>query len=824
MNFIKLIVGVSCVFCFLLGGVAYAQERKSLAACRASGSIKIDGVLNEPTWQKAEKTDFLTNTKPAMGGVFPYPTQVSVAYDNGALYVGAVCYVNAKDRTDRLAARDEIYENTDVFIAYFDTYHDRQNCFSFGVSTGNIQTDFKMAGEGYDGNWDAAWFSEVLVSDTTWVVEMKIPFDAIRFPKSKSQTWGVNFERQVVKKREIAEWAVIDNNRNDYVNMFNDLTGIDNIVPPVRLALLPFVSSYTLVPKGAKTETLLKVGADVKWGINESVTLDATLVPDYKQVRSDRLVYNLGPYEVYYNEQRPFFTEGAELYNKHGEVFYSRRVGSIGSYYDERYGAEAPRVVSQYPQQSNILNASKLTAKLKDGTGIGVFNAFTSHTYVDAACDTCSDDQANRVLYEPGANYAAVVIDQPLANNSFVSFIGTNVTRTQQGHNATVLGTSIKSIHKNGYFVSSKFYNSSVFNRFDARKNIDNGLMYDFNFGRTNRKFGYNYYHQSVGNTFDPNDFGFLMRRNYRSHNINLMYNLPQRNGRFEIQNNWIGVSYSTLYNRNAFTDFSISVNRFNILIWKYFGFGAYAEVHPLGRHDFDETRSGQQYFYNVPPTINCRSFITTNYQKKVAVDVGGGYIKWFGEEQRTKKSVNVSLRLRPGKTRTMIANTELQYYNNQRAFVSNALQGKALFGERNLWVVENFIQFTQVINNQSNVQMEARHYWLRSNYDAYFGLITESGNLYRLAYNKGYDYDVNVNFATVFITYTWRFAPASDLQITYKNDLDFLNPNKNEGYQENLMRLTGTFANNNTLTIRANYYMDYGRVSEAWRKLRRKA
>lgn len=815
------IVVAFLVFQQLSNAQSGAVGNTSLVAYKLTEKIKLDGLLNESAWKLADQTAYFTNTKPAMGGRFPYATRVSVAYDNTAIYVGAVCYVLKKDRTDRLAARDEIYDNTDVFIAYFDTYHDRQNCFSFGVSTQNIQTDFRMAGEGYDGNWDAAWYSAVSVNDTAWVVEMRIPFDAIRFPNTKLQTWGVNFERQVVKKREIGEWSVIDNNRNDYVNMFNTLTGIANIEPPLRLALLPFVSSYTLLSKGQKTESTFKAGADVKWGINESLTLDATLVPDYKQVRSDRLVYNLGPYEVYYNEQRPFFTEGAELYNKHSDVFYTRRVGAVSNYYEEAYGNNTGiNIVSQAPNQSNIVNAVKLTSKLKDGTGIGFFNAITSASYVDVNCDTCPTGTSQRRLFEPATDYSALVLDQPLSNNSFFSFITTHVLRRNSGHNASVIGATSKTIAKSGFFINTTFYHSSIFNRFHSRKNINNGLMYLATVGRMNRKLGYSITSKSVGHTFDPNDLGFLVRRNYRTYTANISYSLPQRTGKFEIQNNFLTLSYNTLYNRNVFTDFYIAINRFNILKWKYFGFGAYAELHPIGRHDYDETRSSQALYYNVPPTLNVSAFITTNYQKSVAIDVGIGRIKWYGEEARIKNNLNANLRLRPGKTWLLVASTELNYYNNQRAYIGRQSNKDALFGERNLWIIENSATLTQVLNNRSNIQLEARHYWLRSNYDTYFGLIATTGNLTQLqplAYNN---YDININFATFFLTYTWRFAPASDLLLTYKNDISYFNNNVYEGYSNNFKQLSGSALDNNSISLRANYYLEYGKAKQIINKL----
>jgi hypothetical protein len=142
----------------------------------------------------------------------------------------------------------------------------------------------------------------------------------------------------VRKTREDADWAVIDPNREDYINQFNSLEGIENIKPPVRLAVLPYIGNYLGIFQNKKTSIDTRVGADIKWGINESFTLDAALIPDFGQVRSDALVFNLSPYEVRYNEQRPFFTEGAELFSKHNDVFYTRRIGEVSNYFYQKKG------------------------------------------------------------------------------------------------------------------------------------------------------------------------------------------------------------------------------------------------------------------------------------------------------------------------------------------------------------------------------------------------------------------------------------------------------------------------------------------------------
>ena len=185
-----------------------------------------------------------------------------------------------------------------------------------------------------------------------------------------------------------------------------------------------------------KSITLIRLGAtyngglDLKYGINESFTLDATLVPDFGQVRSDDQVLNLSPYEVKFNENSPFFMEGTELFSK-GGIFYSRRIGSKPNGYDNAYDQlDANEVVTSNPSESTLINATKISGRTQSGLGIGIFNAMTRNMHATIK-DTLSED-IREVLTGPFTNYNMIVVDQSLKNNSYVSFVNTNVRRNAE--------------------------------------------------------------------------------------------------------------------------------------------------------------------------------------------------------------------------------------------------------------------------------------------------------------------------------------------------------------------------------------------------------
>ena len=174
---------------------------------------------------------------------------------------------------------------------------------------------------------------------------------------------------------------------------------------------------------------------DVKYGINEAFTLDMTLIPDFGQVQSDNKVLNLTPFEVKYNENRPFFTEGTELFNK-GNLFYSRRVGGQPLHYgDVENQISSNEEVVKNPVESKLINATKISGRTKSGLGIGFFNALTKPMYAEV-----EDNNGNKREIEtnPLTNYNIVVLDQTLKNNSSISAINTNVTRSGSDYDANV--------------------------------------------------------------------------------------------------------------------------------------------------------------------------------------------------------------------------------------------------------------------------------------------------------------------------------------------------------------------------------------------------
>src|SRR4030095_7443631 len=198
--------------------------------------------------------------------------------------------------------------------------------------------------------------------------------------------WGLNITRRRRKTEQQGTWNPIDINVNGFLTQEGLWTGITNIKPPLRLQFSPYFSTYVNhfpynKPGVENTTTSFNGGMDVKYGINQAFTLDVTLIPDFGQVQSDPLVLNLTPFEVKYTENRPFFTEGTELFNK-GNLFYSRRIGGTPVRFGDAYGSlGANEYVLKTPLESKLINATKISGRTKGGLGLGFFNAITKPMY-----------------------------------------------------------------------------------------------------------------------------------------------------------------------------------------------------------------------------------------------------------------------------------------------------------------------------------------------------------------------------------------------------------------------------------------------------------
>ena len=473
-------------FLYLIPSVLHAQVR-SLPAIKITQPIKIDANLDDEAWKNIEATGNFITYSPVFGNISKRKTVVKIAYDNTAIYVGAYMYDNPVNIRKQLTARDVIdRQDVDIFTVGFDTYLDKQNAFIFRVTPANVQGDSKQSqGSSVvnDFSWDAVWESKTSIKADGWVAEIKIPLSAIRFSKKDLQNWGINFARFTRAENENSIWNPINPNISGELNQWGVWMGLNNIKPPIRLSFLPYLSGGVRISptaKGNVTEFLKSGGMDVKYGINESFTLDMTLIPDFAQVQSDNVFLNLSPFEIKFDDYRPFFTEGTELFNKAG-LFYSRRIGDApgqAAAVLKTYGDNPNYKIIKNPGITRLYNATKFSGRTKGNLGIGIFNAVSASMY--AKIQNLNTGNDSSILTEPLTNYNIIVLDQVLKNRSSISFTNTNVLRKGNSRNANVSSIDLSLFDKkNNYNFSFTGKYSSIWGK-QINKNGFNTVV---NFG-----------------------------------------------------------------------------------------------------------------------------------------------------------------------------------------------------------------------------------------------------------------------------------------------------------------------------------------------------
>lgn len=808
-------------FTFFVQGYVFAQ--KELFISKTVEKIQIDGKFNESSWTTGSIATDFTQITPAPGSSPSQNTIVRLTYDDNALYVAVICIDEPGLASNILSLRDDFNANIDNFKLFIDTYNDDLNGFVFGVSSMGVQYDAKI----YQGNespeLEMVWNSEVQQTENGWQLEIRIPYSAIRFPKAEVQNWGINFERYISRNREVSSWNPVKPDFENYMAQCGNLKGVVGIAPPLRLAFIPYLSGYVSHfpfkdPNIRNVSEQLNGGMDIKLGLNEAFTLDMTLVPDFGQVVFDNQVLNLTPFEIQFNENRQFFTEGTELFNKSG-LFYSRRIGIQAPNSVLTTLLNENEILSEVPQSSQLYNASKISGRTKKGLGIGVFNGITAPQKAKAF--NLMDSSTREILVSPLTNYNVLVLDQNLKNNSSVTFTNTNVTRSGSFYDANVTGIDSKFNTKdNKYFggvygaLSGKYYTNKR----------DFGHTGGFNFGKQtgNFIFSSNYFEES--DTYDPNDLGFLMNNNSRVINQLFSYRIFKPFWRLNRLTTNLNVSYNRLYKPDVYVSTVTSLSGFvNTKKFHAAGFNIDASITP--NYDYFEPRVWGMFFTR-PRSVNYGGWISSNYQRKFALDVNA-FWTYIDRENWEEYGYGISPRWRISNQIFLIYELEHNFNIGSQGFAvpfgipAETVNG-ILFGNRNRTDVTNTINLRYTFTKRMGFTFRLRHYRSNVRYN-YFYDLQNDGLLLRntftgLDVNGESAYNANFNAFTIDMVYRWVFKPGSEINVVWKNSIFTNDKRVQESYMQNIQ---STFDNGalNSISIRVLYWLDYQSLKSALRK-----
>jgi hypothetical protein len=642
------------------------QPTAEFRAARAPQAPRIDGVLDEEVWSLAPEITGFTQRDPDEGKPATETTVVKVLYDDDAIYFGARLD-DSGPVTTLLGRRDTVLES-DWFRIYLDPHLDRRSGASFWINPSNVQLDMVLYNDSWDDlDWDAVWESQTKISPTGWVAEVRIPYSQLRFPDRPQHVWGLNFIRRIARRNEMARLVHVPKTESGFVSRFARLTGIEGIRPKRALELMPYGVSRSdfrgtanpADPFNASSEYGADAGLDVKYGLTTNLTLTGTLNPDFGQVEVDPARVNLSQFELFFPEKRPFFIEGASLFEfgfggsnnnftinfSPPTLFYSRRIGrapqGVGRFSYDYLGA---------PGETTILAAGKITGKTGNGWTIAALDALTDE---ETALFSLGGIREREVV-EPMTNYLVTRMAKDLGEKG-QGRIGTLFTATNRdltseldflrehayllgvdGHwffgkrdwilewflAGTEVGGSTTAI-ANTQLGSAHYYQrpDASHIEFDPQRDSLSGLGGRVTLAKQTGKWRYNLQAQSYTPGFEINDIGFLQRADATGTHLAVLYDNREPKGNFRDRGGWI----AKWQNWNFDGDLTQNgIGGVGYVVYKNYWQTWFEVFHGMERLDDRATRGGP--LMRQPANIWFGTGGNTDYRKKYAVDWATGH------------------------------------------------------------------------------------------------------------------------------------------------------------------------------------------------------
>ncbi len=412
---------------------------------------RVDGQLDDEAWALAPPIDGFVQRDPEEGAPASERTEARLLYDAEAIYIGIHAFDSEPERIFGLLTRRDEWSESDWLQVSLDSFGDHRTAFDFEVNPVGVKRDlYRFDDTGEDYSWDAVWDAATRIQEDGWCAEFRIPFSQLRFAAGEDRVWGIQLARQIVRRNELDLWKPIAKGNDRWVSEYAALGGIAGVNPPRRLELLPYTVGGSKIepaeagnPFATGRDYWGRIGLDLKYGVTSDLTLDATVNPDFGQVEVDPSVINLTEFETFFPEKRPFFLEGTDKFNwglsvgdgPSEPLFYSRRVGRSPQ-------GDADGDYVDYPDNTTILGAAKLSGKTAGGVSLGVIEAVTQE---EAARVRQEDGSRDRTVVEPLTNYMVVRVARDLRQGE--TAVGGIATAT----NRRIEGTGLDWLHSSAY-------------------------------------------------------------------------------------------------------------------------------------------------------------------------------------------------------------------------------------------------------------------------------------------------------------------------------------------------------------------------------------
>ncbi|MDP1676874.1 MAG: DUF5916 domain-containing protein [Bacteroidota bacterium] len=683
----------------VIATLSYAEQK--IQAHKLNEQIIVDGKLEEKIWQTSQSISDFKQKDPIQGSLPSEKTEVWIAYDNEAIYIAARMFDSSPDSIMALLDRRDNLNTADWFGVHLDPYRDKRsgNYFVIGPS-GTIGDGVLYNDDWDDDDWDGVWEGKSNIDEQGWTTEMRIPFSQLRFQDKDQQVWGINFRRDIGRKNEIDYIVYTPRMESGFVSRFPELVGIEGVKPANALEVLPFATSkaeYTHPAPGNPfnngSQYKQELGADIRYGLSSNLVLNGTINPDFGQVEVDPATVNLSDVESMFQEKRPFFVEGANIFTNYGQgggsnfwnfnfpyttPFYSRRIGRSPIGNDTLSNVD----FLESPFATKILGAGKISGKVANGWNVGTIHAVTAREFAEYK----TNNLRSEAEVEPLTYYGVGRIQRDF--NDGKQGIGLLSTFTQRKFSDNVLKNSL---NDNGLFVgmdgwtfldtnktwvitgyanlsrvegsktritSLQTNSQHYFQRPDASHlNVDTnvtsltGYATRFYLIKQKGNFFFNSSFGLIDPNYEVNDLGFQSRADVINMHIGAGYNWTEPDGFFRRKELGGGFGQSYDYEKNL-------VHR--ILV--HFGFVQFMNFYTL---NWNLNLNPNEFYSNRrtrggPLTVNKPAFnynfeFSSDYSKPIVIEINGGNEKstqsnstWFGFWTQYRPVSNLTFSIGP--------------------------------------------------------------------------------------------------------------------------------------------------------------------------------
>ncbi|MFA6469878.1 MAG: DUF5916 domain-containing protein [Bacteroidota bacterium] len=723
---------MSCVKIILLAVLLnWTVQATQVKAFKLNQPVTVDGKLDETAWQMISPISDFKQKEPNQGEAPSEKTEVWIAYDDAALYIAARLYDSSPDSIMALLDRRDNMNTADWFGVFLDPYRDKRTGNYFVVGPSGTMADGVLYNDDWDdSDWDGVWEGKSSIDEYGWTMEMRIPFSQLRFQDKEQQVWGINFRRDIGRKNETDYLVYTPRMESGYVSRFQELVGIEGIKPAKALEILPFATTkaeYTHPAPGNPfnngSRYTPEFGADVRYGLSSNLILNATVNPDFGQVEVDPAVVNLSDVESFFNEKRPFFVEGANIFTNYGQgggrnfwnfnfpyttPFYSRRIGR-SPHGNDTLGTTT---FIDMPFATQILGAGKITGKIGDGWNVGSIHAVTAREFADFK----TGNTLARAEVEPTTYYGIGRVQRDFNDGAQgLGMMGTytdrqfsdNVLQDGLNKNASFMGMdgwtfldSSKSWVITGYgnlshvegsknrLLSLQTNSQHYFQRPDDNREIDSNATSMTGFaGRMYliKQKGNFFFNSSVGfidPDYEVNDLGFQSRADVINMHIGAGYNWTEPDGIFRRKELGGGFGQSFDYQGNLIHQ--VLVHFGFVQFMNFYSINWNFAINPKETMNNRRTRGG-------PLTVNVKGYdlsvsVSSDYSKEVVVEA-------FGYTYQSPESENNNLgfwiQYRPVRNVTFSIGPDWTLENNTLAYGGgeyNDPTATATFGKRYLF------------------------------------------------------------------------------------------------------------------------------------------